>query len=277
MQKLSILKIDYQNNKMNLLTNIKLQRNLAIIIAIVAILFIHRCTPSDPNIDTLKQNITALNDSIRTYKDKNGQLVYEKAAFISENGDLKKLNKELDDEIKYLKDHPLVVIKTVIKIVHDTVFVPVKVGGPVILKDGSVSRNLTWNLDKEFSKGNYRKLGGDLDVIVDSNLNLTSSPMHITTDELGLSLTTGLTENGDFLEIFVKSPYPGFTPTSINGSLIDPKKSEVLKRYFPPKKWAVGIYGGYGIYFDPRSFDIGNGVLLGVGVQYNILQWNFKK
>ena len=262
---------------MNFLTNIKLQRNLAIIIAIVAILFIRSCTPSDPIIDTLKQNVTALNDSIRTYKDKNGQLVFEKAAFISENGDLKDLNKELADEVKYLKDHPLVVVKTVIKIVHDTVYVPVKVGGPVILKDGSISRNLTWNLDKEFSKGNYRKLGGDLDVIVDSNLNLTSSPMHITTDELGFSLITGLTENGDFLEIFVKSPYPGFTPTSITGSLIDPKNSEVLKRYFPPKKWSIGAFAGYGVYYDPMKIRVGSGLQIGVGIQYNILQWNFKK
>jgi len=262
---------------MNFSTNVKLQRNLAIIIAIIVIILAQRCTKSDSNIDTLNQNIIALKDSIRSYKDKNGQLVYEKAAFIYENGDLKKLNKELDDEVKYLKDHPLVVIKTQIKIVHDTVFVPVKVGGPVILKDGSVSRNLTWNLDKEFSKGNYRKLGGDLDVIVDSNLNLKSSPMHITTDELGLSLTTGLAENGDFLEIFVKSSYPGFTPTSIDGALIDPRNSDIIKKYFPPKRWSIGIHGGYGVYLDPINLRAGSGIQLGLGLQYNIIQWNFKK
>ena len=101
--------------------------------------------------------------------------------------------------------------------------------------------------------------------------------MHITTDELGISLTTGLTENGDFLEIFVKSTYPGFTPTSINGSLIDPTKSEVIKKYFPPKKWAIGVFVGYGVYFDPMNIRVGNGLQIGLGLQYNILQWNFKK
>jgi len=101
--------------------------------------------------------------------------------------------------------------------------------------------------------------------------------MHITTDELGISLITGLTENGDFLEIFVKSTYPGFTPTSITGSLIDPKNSEVLKRYFKPKKWSVGAFGGYGVYYDPMNVRFGSGLQLGIGIQYHILQWNFKK
>lgn len=259
------------------LKNIKIQRNIAIIIAIVAIIFIRRCTPEVPNMNTYKQNIAALNDTIRSYKDKTGQLIYEKAAFISENGDLKDLNKELYDEVKYLKDHPLVVIKTKIKIVHDTVYIPIKVSEPIILKDGSVSRNLSWNYEKEFSEGNYHKLAGDLDVVVDSNLNLKSSPVHITTDELGLALITGLTENGDFLEIFVKSKYPGFKPTAITGSLIDPAKSEVLQKYFKPKKWSLGVFGGYGVYFDPMNIRVGSGLQLGVGIQYHILQWNFKK
>lgn len=258
--------------------NIKIQRNLAIIIAIIAILLVHRCTKSDTNIDSLNQNITALNDTIRSYKDKNSQLVYEKSAFISKLKGLESLNKELSEELKYLKDHPIVIIKTRIKIVHDTVYIPVNIGDPTHLIDGSISRNLTWKYEKDFSGGNYRKLAGDLDVIVDSNLNLTSSPMHITTDEFGMSLITGLTENKDgLLEIFIKSPYPGFKVTSIDGALIDPNESEVIKKYFPPKRWAIGFYGGYGIYYDPLKISAGSGLQIGIGLQYNILQWNLKK
>lgn len=260
------------------LKNTKIQRNLAIIIAIIAILFVHRCTKSDTNIDIFKQNMIALKDTIRSYKDKNGQLIYEKSSFISKLKDLESLNKELSDELKNIKDQPLVVIKTKIKIVHDTVSVPVEISDPVISKNGSVSRNLIWNLDNDFLKGNYRKLGGDLDVIIDSNLNLTSSPMHITTDEFGMSLITGLTENKDgLLEIFVKSPYPGFKVTSIDGALIDPNESEVIKKYFPPKRWAIGFYGGYGVYYDLLKNSAGRGLQIGIGLQYNILQWNLKK
>ena len=258
------------------LKNIKIQRNIAIIIAIVAILFVRRCDSTDSDSNTLKQNMFALQDSIRSYKDKNGQLVYEKGSLISENGDLKSLNKDLYNEIKDLKDKPLVAIKTVFKVKHDTVKIPIIVNTPIYLNDGSVKRDLNWSYEKTFSKNNYRKLGGKFSVTIDSLKNLYTDSMHITTDEIGMSFTTGLTENGEFLEIFVKSPYPGFKPLDMSGSLIDPKKSEVLQKYFKPKKWSFGIYGGYGVYFNPKSFDIGNGVQLGIGLQYNILQWNFK-
>ena len=260
----------------NTMNKFKIQRNIAIIIAIVAILFIRRCDSSSSNDNTMKQNLFALQDTIRSYKDKNGNLIYEKGALISENGDLKGLNKDLYDEIKDLKDKPLVAIKTVFKVKHDTLTIPIFVNNSVHLNDGSVKRDLNWNYEKTFTVNNYRKLSGKFSVTIDSLKNLYTDSMHITTDEIGMSFTTGLTENGEYLEIFVKSSYPGFKPIDMRGSLIDPKKSEVLQKYFKPKKWSFGIYGGYGVYFNPKSFDIGNGVQLGVGVQYNFLQWNFK-
>ena len=257
--------------------NYKQQRNLILILALIVIIMMRACSNSSSEENTLRQNIFALNDSIRSYKDKTGQLVYEKGSLISENGDLKSLNKDLYNEVKDLKDKPLVAIKTVFKVKHDTVKIPIIINDPIYLNDGSVKRDLNWNYEKTFSKNNYRKLSGKFSLTIDSLKNLYTDSMHITTDEIGMSFTTGLTENGDYLEIFVKSPYPGFKPLEMSGSLIDPKKSEVLQKYFKPKKWSLGIYGGYGVYFNPKSFDIGNGVQLGVGVQYNILQWNFKK
>ena len=259
------------------LKDTKIQRNLLIGLVIILILLMRSCSTPESDVTSLRQNVRALNDSIRTYKDRNGQLVFQKGALISDIKGLKDLNEDLYKEIKNLKDNPVVIIKTKIKIVHDTVFVPVYVGKPVHNLDGSISRDLKWSYEKEFSKGNYHKLAGDCIATIDTAKNLSVSPMHITTDELGLSLTTGLVENGDYLEIFVKSPYPGFTPTSINGSLIDPTKSDVIKKYFPPKKWAIGVFGGYGVYFDPMNVRVGSGLQIGLGLQYNILQWNFKK
>jgi len=256
----------------------KHQRNLTIVIAIIIILLMRRCSPSDGDVNTLRQNVFALNDSIRAYKTKTGTLVYEKGALISENGNLKNLNKGLSDEVKYLKDNPIVIIKTKIVVKHDTIEIPVYISTPIYHQDGSVSRELKWSYDKDFGKGNSRKLSGKLDITVDTSMNLTSTPVHITDDEFSMAITTGLTENKDgLLEIFVKSDYPGFSVSSMDGALIDPKKSEVLKKYFPPKRWALGIYGGFGPYVDPFNAKIGMGVQLGIGLQYNIIQWNFKK
>jgi hypothetical protein len=256
----------------------KNQRNLTIIIAIIIILLMRSCSPSKGEINSLKQNVFALNDSIRTYKTKTGILVYEKGALITENGNLKSLNKGLSDEVKYLKDNPIVIIKTKIVIKHDTIEVPVYISNPVWNEDGSVSRELKWSYDKDFGKGNSRKLSGKIDVTVDTSMNLTSTPVHITDDEFSIAITTGLTENKDgLLEIFVKSDYPGFNVSELDGALIDPKKSDVLKKYFPPKKWSLGLYTGFGPYVDPFNSKIGMGVQMGVGLQYNLIQWNFKK
>jgi hypothetical protein len=256
----------------------KNQRNLIIVIALIIILLLHRCGPSTSVVNTGKQNVAALNDTIRYYKTKNGQLVYEKLALISENGDLKKLNAKLADDIKYLKDHPIVVIRTEIIIKHDTIEVPVYITNPVWNEDGSVTRDLKWKYEKDFGKGNSRKLSGEIKVTVDTAMNLTSTPVHITDDEFSIAITTGITENKDkLLEIFVKSDYPGFKIKSLDGALIDPKKSDVLKKYFPPKRWALGFNAGFGPYVDPFNRRIGMGAQLGISLQYNIIQWNFKK
>lgn len=267
------------NKVIEWLSAVKNQRNLLIVGVIILIICLRSCGPSEGEINSLNQNIIALNDSIRTYKGNDSKLVFEKSALISENGNLKTLNKGLSDEVKKLKDNPIVIIKTTIKIVHDTIKVPVYISGTSWSTDSTkVTRHLDWKYEKEHSIGNYRKIEGSFDATVDTSLNLTTSPMHITTDETGMSLTTGLTENErGLLEIFVKSDYPGFVVTQLDGALIDPKKSDVLKKYFPPKRWALGVYAGYGCYFDPAAIRIGTGIQIGIGLQYNILQWNFKK
>jgi len=261
------------------LSDAKNQRNLIILIAAIVIILMRSCGPSSSEVNTLTQNVSALNDSVRTYRSKNGDLIFKKDALIAENGSLKSLNTDLDKEVKNLKDNPIVVVHTVIKIVHDTIKIPISIGVGVWNADSSaITRDLTWTYEKEYSKGNYQKLSGDFTAKVDTSLNLTASPMHINIDEFGVSMYTGLTENKNgLLEIYANSDYPGFSITNLDGALIDPAKSEILKKYFPPKKWAIGVYTGYGIYIDPSLYRIGSGFQIGIGIQYNILQWNWKR
>jgi hypothetical protein len=256
----------------------KKQRNVLAVVLVILLFFLFRSCDDSSKENTYKQNITALTDSIRVYKTKNGKLIYEKAAFISENGSLKNLNTELANELKYLKDNPIVVIKTKVVIEHDTTEVPIYPVKPGVWKNGELTQTFEWNLHRYYSKDNYRYLDGNFDVIVDTNYKIKTSKLQLTTDKLGIAFTTGLTENKDgLLEIFINSDYPGFKPTSIEGALIDPKKSDVLKKYFPPKRWALGVYGGYGVYYDPLNIRFGSGIQLGLGIQYNIVQWKFKK
>ena len=89
-----------------------------------------------------------------------------------------------------------------------------------------------------------------------------------------MSFTTGITEsNDDEIEIFIKSDYPGFTPSDIQGAVIDPRKSEVISKYFPPKRWGISPYVGYGIYGDLQKGTFGHGINIGIGITYDIIQW----
>ena len=258
------------------------QRNILAIALIAAIIFLRGCGGGD-TIDTFKyeQNIAALNDSVRTYKAKNGDLVYEKLALIADKKELGKYNKDLKAELQYLKDNPLVMIKYETIIVHDTVRIPVYINVEDITwnEDSTIKYvPAKWSRDTTFSPNNYRRLGGEFTVMVDTAMNTAVQDFLVTKDELGMSFKTGLTENSDDqVEIFIESKYPGFTPTAIDGALFDPRESEVIKKFFPPKRWGVGVYGGYGFYFDPSKMTVGSGLQLGIGVQYNIFQWRGKK
>lgn len=270
------------NVLLEILKNPKAQRNILIGALIAVIIFFKGCGGGN-EIQTMEyeQNIAALQDSIRTYETKNGELVSEKMALLTDKDNLKNLNKELSDDIKHLKDNPLVVTKFVTKIVHDTVYLEPEIDSTGITFNADSTVKIipfTWGDSTQFDDNNYRKIGGSYLVQVDTGLNVTTNNFLITTDEMGLSFTTGITESkDDQVEIFIKSNYPGFTPTKIDGALFDPRESDVIKKYFPPKRWGVGVYGGYGLYFDVQNVRVGHGINLGVGVSYNLFQWKGKK
>jgi hypothetical protein len=264
------------------LKNPKTQRNVLLGVLIAVIIFFRGCGGGD-EISTMEyeQNIAALQDSIRTYETKNGELVSEKLALLTDKKNLKNLNDDLAKDIKYLKDNPIVVTKFVTKIVHDTVWLEPEIDSTNITfnQDSTVKIiPFNWGDSTQFDDNNYRKIGGSYIVQVDSNMNAKTTKFSITKDEMGISFTTGITENKDNqVEIFIKSNYPGFIPTQIDGALFNPTESEVIKKYFPPKRWGVGVYGGYGFYFDPQKVTIGSGIQVGVGVSYNLFQWKGKK
>lgn len=252
-------------------------------VVIILLLLLRGCGGNNSDIitNTYKQNISALNDTMRSYKTKNGELVYEKYALISKINDLGGYSKELEEEIKKLKDNPIVIVKYKTIVEHIPFGVPVYPDYENMSWSSDSSYALLpfkWSYDTTYSNGNSRTLSGEFMVKMDTNTTTSIKNFIISEDKLNLSLTTGLTENKDGLvEIFITSDYPGFKPTNIEGTLIDPRESKVIKKYFPPKRWGVGIYGGYGINLNPTNGDLGHGLQLGVGVSYNIIQWDGKK
>lgn len=211
------------------------------------------------------QNITALNDSLIISKTKNGNLIADKGVLIAEKDNLYQLNSELAEEVKKIKGDVVRLTNTVIELSNQN---------PIILDDtifmlGNDSILVKWQKHEQFDKYNFRTIMGEtLLQRIDSNTNTYNSNTILTTNSIGLSLTTGLREINGKLRIFVTSAYPGFSVTKLNGAEIDPKDNPIYKNFVEKKKpWGIGVQVGYG--FNNK----GVSPFVGVGVSYNFIRF----
>lgn len=234
---------------------------LLIVTIIFVILYLHQCNRNSNLKDKLeisKMNQIALNDTISTYESRNGTLVYEKSILIASKKELKDLNRDLYDEVKDLKKNPKIIFKENIVVKHDTTRLETKI---VRYPDGSIGLN--WNRDTTFSKGNFQKLAGETRFKLDSNGVSTDVITSLNTNEFGISFTTGLTKGKDTYEIFIKSDYPGFTVTDIQGAIID--KDMIMTN---ESSIVFGPSIGYGGVINNTGFH--NGVIIGVTATWNL-------
>lgn len=243
------------------LKQINLNTILIVVSVVLLLLFLKQCSSTSNISDELKianMNQTALNDSVRTYKDKSGILVHQKSTLIASEKELKTLNKNLYDEVKKLKGDIKIAYLVSTTIKRDTIEVP------TIVKDlGNNNYVLDWKTDTTFSKGNFQRLSGSSFLTIDSTGKIIKPSTKINENIFGLSIITGLKEGKDGYEIFVKSEYPGFTVTDIQGSIIDKNmiKSDESNFVFGP---TVGV----GIIIGPSG--INYGVNAGIGVTFNL-------
>lgn len=211
-----------------------------------------------------EHNLQAANDTIRIVKDRQGRAEYDKFAYLTNSVEnLSKMNKTLYDEVKQIKGNVQAITKTEVQIVEKKV--------PFLVRGELIDSNVTayFNYDTTYSLGNYRKLSG----FTKFNLVSKSVTGEKTTDLIGMKLIGGI-KNLDKgkPEIFVKSDYPGFEITSLEGAFIDPN-------LFKPKKKTPlitpSVFIGYAPVFynndDGLKFK-GNNFAIGAGLGFNILK-----
>jgi hypothetical protein len=243
------------------LKKLPLNTILMIVIVVLALLYLKQCNRSSNLNSDLKianMNQLVLNDSITTYKDKAGDLTYQKGILIASEKELKDLNKELYNEVKDLKGNPKIVIQERIRIKEVPFAVPTYI---TQYPDGYTGLN--WRRDTTYSAGNYQYLSGETKFIYDS-LGIRNPTTFINTNEIGISFITGIKEGKDHYEIFIKSDYPGFTVTDIQGSILDKKMVTTNE-----SSVVFGPSIGYGVVFNP-SGNISHGVTVGVTATFNL-------
>lgn len=246
----------FNKNKYSVIVSI-----LAVIFAFVNLIQFNRNAVTKKKLEVAEQNLKAANDTIRVTRDRAGRDETNKLAFLmDEISDLKKMNTNLYNEVKKIKGNVSTVIQGDVKVVEKPVPFVVKAE----LADSTVRAD--FNYDSTYSPGNYRKLAG----FTKYNLKTGETSGEKTVDEIGIKFTTGI-KNLDKgkPEIFLKSDYPGFTVTQLDGAVIDPNLFKKPK----PKRLSVGVHLGYSpLYYnlDTKKSGFANQLTGGVGINYKI-------
>lgn len=249
-----------------------------LVAALIAVLFLINIVQYKSNREVKKelavseQNVKAATDSVRITKDKAGKDESDHLAFyVTKNSELEKINKDLADEVKNTKGKVTTIVKEHVKIVTDTIEVAAKTTVDTINNQAVVKTDFA--LDTVYNPGNFRKLKG----FTTYNSISGISNATINTDEIGIAIVTGI-KNVDKgkPEIFVRSNYPNFVVTDIQGAVLDPN---LFKKSHPSLLTASINIGWVPITYDWVSKDFSTnthriGVSAGIGI--NIVRL-FKK
>lgn len=191
-----------------------------------------------------EHNTKALNDTIRTYKGRNGQLVAEKNILIGDYNTLKDLNDNLAEEVKNMKvrrpDHVVYVETEVVNEVHDTTYI--------------IDRSLP-SIRKDFDFSNeYRQLAGFME-LKDENLGL-----NITNDRTLVDYTLAIKDG----KVYMTSSNPYVQYNEIQGiTLPTPKKP----------KFSIGIGPQLGVGYDIINKQPGIFAGVGISANFNLLSF----
>lgn len=199
-------------------------------------------------------------DSLKQYKNKVNELYVAQNTYIATEKDLRKINEELSNEVKNLKENPIVVtvVKTEYKIDSiNTVTHEIDVD--------SLTNVSTYNWS-------FQDNWFDIDGTSSFNFRTNTGSTYINSMHSNAKLTLDIVEKTSTkdLQILVKTDNPYVNITGINGAVISPEKiKDVSSRIKHRNCWGVGISAGVGtgIYQQNIIFT----PYIGVGITYNII------
>ena len=218
-----------------------------------------------------KQNITALQDTLRKTETKLGEVEYAKSVLIAEKGNLETLNEDLATELKKEKGR-VYELNNIVASIGESSTDTIVINNTIVEYPDS-TYGLPFEYDTIYDTKNCRYIKGESKFRFNKGIiePLTTT---ISKDIIKFNLVTGLREKDDKLEIFARSNYPGFEIVELEGAIIDPTKHPVIKKFTKPKRWGVGPYigAGLGVNTTPNP-NVGLGISFGVGVQYSLIRF----
>jgi hypothetical protein len=260
----------------------KIQENLKTILIIAGVLifmlFLNQCNQTRKLKAELKnkeqiskQNLEALTDSIKVYKNRLGQTSFSKPIAEMSVKDLEKYYPELYKSLKAELGE--------VKIIWKTKFEYIDTGSVknAIVKLDSNKFSLDYDYYSQDStlhikSANIFYADAKLTNKETNYYSVFAKPGISTIKEMSLKLgfTTGIKKEGELYKIFI-------TPDSKNVTVGKIEGADVTSMLMPPKpsskskKWSIGPYIGFGIGFGKTTYQIGPSV--GLSVQYSLIKF----
>ena len=239
-----------------------------LVILVFCFMFIQQCNSrknQEAALDRMNNNIASLLDTVTVLKNKQGETLYSISTLAATKDELKTLNKELYDELKSVKSQVIYANKVIATIGKGDI--PHVINSDIKEIIPRKKYEIAWSNNKTYDSSNYQKLEGVTTVVIDSS-GIQSHFTTLNTNELGFSLSTYLVEEKGKIRTIIKPKFPGLVINDIDGALLDPHKSEVIKGFFKPKKWSVGPNVSIGL-----GKDLKPQVFVGLGIQYTIFSF----
>lgn len=196
-------------------------------------------------------------DSLFIYKNKLKEVYKEKEIYVQDLKDLQKQNNLLANEVNKLKNNPVVVTQTELKIKIDTVYAK---SDTIILHPKDSLYSLKWSIDDN----QYYCIQGLTNVKSDFSFFKTQ----LNNLELSTRLTLDIIEKNKTLQLIGKTDNPYINIISMDGVVLDPSKNPLLKKYYKQKKWSIGPSVGFGFTREMKFSPT-----IGIGINYGIIQF----
>lgn len=255
-----------------------IQSILIIAGVLIFMLFLNQCNTTRALKDELsrqenvsKQNMAALHDSIKVYKNKLGELSYSKPIAQMSPDEIKKYFPDLYDKLKNELGEVKIIWKTKVEY-RDTGSVK---NGIVQLDSNKFSLNYNY-----FSKDSALHIKSTNTFFAESKLvdkeknkysvSVSSGTSTINEISLKMGFTTGIKKENNLYKIFITPDNPNVIVSEIEGSDV----SNMINPPLPPcknKRWSIGPYIGFGLNFSNGHYVLGPEV--GVGLQYSIVRF----
>ena len=249
-----------------------------ILIILLLISFLHISVNKCSNVSNeYKHNIEALNDTIKYYQDKNGNLVATKLAFESDINTLKLLNKTLYDQIDSLK------------LSHKNVNQIVYVNGSI---DNGKKDTIYEVLHDTISRGFYKEFNFNNEYrLLEGNVNYKNDTLgiNINKDIVNFDYTIAIDKNS---KIYIKSTNPYVKYNEISGFTLPNERQKHWSldafgnfNYSPTDNdrfYDIGVSLGYSlskftigpqVYYEHNLLDKSKHIYLGGFLNFNILEW----